>query len=382
DIRPFRIRHRSYGNITVHTDENTHYEIDGVSYGADEGLTQLDQMPAHTPLVALGRFDYRQKRFLAEEVYAGSSVPWQDSDILKGSVMARDGNELTVIGAIIELDDGRFQFNDEVTVEIDSATKVTKQGSSDQVEINDISVGQRILVLGTMRDENVMDASGSGLVRMRYSDVAGSVDQVSPLRVDLQHINRRNASRYDFQGTGIDSSHDAAANEYEIDSGLLSLNTLQIDEPVWVRGFPTPFGTAPEDFSAKTIIDASQVQAKMLLSYGKQGSVTAVVSLDTNGLLLDLDSASGRHYLSQAGVTTDLHDFASVPLIQPNDGHALYTISQHRRAHVYTRWEDFEQALESQISEGKQVVLVHSRGQFDLSELTLKSRNLVVRLSE
>ena len=31
DIRPFRIRNRSYGDITAHTNDDTHYEIDGVS---------------------------------------------------------------------------------------------------------------------------------------------------------------------------------------------------------------------------------------------------------------------------------------------------------------------------------------------------------------
>ncbi len=382
DIRPFRVRNRSYGEITAHTNDDTHFEIDGVSYGAAEGLKELDQLPTFTPLVTLGRFNYQQRRFLAEEVYAGSSVPWHDKDTLKGSVVARSGNLLTVLGATIEFDDGHFQFNDEVSVQIDDTTKVNKQGSSDPVSIADISIGQRVLVLGDMLDDNSMDATDDGLVRMRYSDVAGSVDQVSPLRVDLQHINRRNVLRYDFTGTGIDASHDADANEYEIDSGLLSLNTLEIAEPVWVRGFPTPYGTAPEDFTAKTIIDAGQVQAKMLLSYGEQGSTAAVVSLDSNGLLLDLDSASGRHFLKQAGIVTDLHDFASVPLIQPNDGRALYAISQRRKVDAYTRWEDFEQALNTQISEGRQVIFVHSKGEFNLSELIMTSRQLVVRLSE
>ncbi len=382
NIRPFRIRHRSFGNITVYTNGDTHYEIDGVSYGADAGLNELDQLPAFSPLVTLGRFDFQQRRFLAEEVYAGSSVPWHDRDILKGSVIARAGNRITVLGATIERDDGHFQFNDEVSVDIDSTTKVTKQGSSDPVNIDDISVGQKVVVLGEMLDDNTMDATDEGLVRMRYSDVAGSVDQVSPLSLDLQHINRRNVSRYDFSGTGIDSGHDAVANEYEIDSGLLSLNTLSVAEPIWVRGFPTQFATAPEDFTAKTVIDASQVVAKMLLSYGQTGSAMAIVSLDATGLLLDLNSASGRHFLKQAGIVTGLHDFASVPLILPNDGHALYAISQGRKVDTYTRWENFEQALNRHISDGRQVIFVHSKGEFSLSELTLKSRQVVVRLNQ
>ncbi len=94
---------------------------------------------------------------------------------------------------------------------------------------------------------------------MRYSHVSGLVASVSPLEVDLQHINRRMVERYDFTGTGITPDNDADPDRYQIDNGLLSLNSLGLAEPVRVLGFPTPFGTAPLDFTAKTIIDLSNL---------------------------------------------------------------------------------------------------------------------------
>ncbi len=67
---------------------------------------------------------------------------------------------------------------------------------------------------------------------MRYSDVSATVISVSPLQLDLKHINRRNVSRYDFNGTGSDASSDADPLQYEVDTGTLSLDNLNTDSAV------------------------------------------------------------------------------------------------------------------------------------------------------
>jgi hypothetical protein len=385
DIRPFRIRNRSYGNITVHTDAQTVCEINGDSYDADTGLTELNNLDLTTdiPMVVLGTFSHEQRRYLASEVFAGSSVPWNDKDILKGSVIARAENTLTVVGATIELDDGHFQFNDTVRVQIDDNTNVSKQGTTDSVNIVDLSVGQRVVILGEMTDDNNMNAAGeTGLVRMRYSDISGTVNTVSPLEMDLQHVNRRNVSRYDFTGTGIDADNDANAVQYEIETSTLPLDSLQTNSPVKVRGFPNSFGSAPADFTAKTIINVGQVATKMFMSYGRNGSASAVTSLDENGLLLDLDSAVGRHHLKQAGIVTDIHDLDSVPFIVPSDGKALYTISAGRSGDVFTDWNNFQAELNDLLVKGHQVIFAHIWGQYDATTLDLTSRHVVIRMSK
>lgn len=382
DIRPFRVRNHSFGTITVNTNEQTVYEINGVSHGSDTGLAELDNLDALTPVVVLGMYSHEHRRFLATEVFAGSSVPWDDKDILKGSIIARVDNTLTVLGATIELDDGKFHFNDSVMVQIDDTTRVNKQGTTDAVTIADLSVGQRVVILGDMTDDSNMDASTDGLVRMRYSDASGTVNTVSPLEMALQHINRRNVGRYNFEGTGIDSANDANPDQYEIDTSTLPLDSLQANDPVIVRGFPTAFGTAPADFSANTIIDVSQISTKMFIAYGKDGSAGAVVSLDENGLLLDLESAQKRHHLKQAGIITDLHDLVSVPLIIPEDGRSLYVISAGRSGDVVTSWDDFQAKLEALLQDGHQVIFAHVWGQYDATAPSLTSRHVVIRMSK
>ncbi len=384
NIRPFRIRHRDFGKITAHTNAQTVFEIDGVAYHQQAGLEVLAQQTGLTPVVTLGTFYFRERRFLAHQVYAGSSVPWGEKDVLKGSVIARNLNTLTVVGATVEFDDGHFVFNDEIEVLIDDSTRVTKQGDpGNHHVIDDISVGQRVTVIGELSDDgSTMNATGEGLVRMLYSHVTGLVASVSPLEVDLQHVNRRLVQRYNFSGTGIDPDNDADPEHYQIDSGLLSLNGLGLAEPVRVNGFPTPFGSAPLDFVAKTIIDLGGLPAKMLMSYGAAGSETAVQTLDESGMLLDLESATGRHHLKQAGVVTDIATLPGVPFIEPGPNAGLYAISQGRRVHVYLDWNRYQVALNELLTDGHKVVFVIAKGDYDAPGLLLTARQLITRITE
>ncbi|NNE64076.1 MAG: DUF4382 domain-containing protein [Gammaproteobacteria bacterium] len=321
-VRPFRVRQHDFGQLTAHTNDDTVFEIDGIAYGQQQGLEMLSRQTGFTPVVALGTVHLNPRRFLAHQVYAGSSVPWDNRDALKGSVIARSDNTLTVVGATVETDLGHFSFNDEIDVLVDSFTTVTKQGEPDNGHsIDDLSVGQKVTVLGNLSaDGQTLNATGDGLVRMRYSQISGLVASVSPLEIDLQHINRRMVTRYDFAGTGIDAANDADPHQYQIDTGLLNLNSLGAAEPVRVSGFPAAFGAAPLDFIAKTVVDLSQLPTAMFMAYGAGGSETAVVSLDKTGLLLDLGSTAGRHHLKTAGVITDISSLATVPFIQPAVG--------------------------------------------------------------
>ena len=382
-IRPFRVRHRDFGRINVSTDADTVFEIDGVSYAQQQGLEVLAQQGGLTPVVTLGTVGHGDRRYLARQVLAGSSVPWGEKDVVRGSVVARDGNTLTVLGATVEFDDGRFSFNDSIEVIIDAATRVTKQGDpGNHHAIGDISIGQKITAHGSLDDSgSSLDASGE-LVRMRYSHVSGLVTSVSPLEIGLQHVNRRMVERFDFSGTGVTPEQDADPDNYQIDSGLLGLATLNPNEPVRIKGFPTPFGSAPLDFTAKTIIDLSELPTRMLMSYGAAGSATAVERLDASGLLLDLASASGRHHLKQAGVITDIADLPSVPFIEPRAGQGLYAISQGRRVQVYVDWQDWRAALETQLAGGSRVVFVIARGSYDALGPTLSAAQVLVRLTE
>jgi hypothetical protein len=193
-IRPFHLRDGRFGSLTVTSRADTAYEVGGQSYQGDAGLAQLANKPVGTATIAIGNLNVATHAFEAEEVYAGSGVPFGASDTITGSVVARDGKTLTVRGATLARADGTFTFRDQVLVTLGGGTKVTRQLIGGPATITDISVGQRITVLGRLAQDadaiSTMDAT-CGLVRMPVSSVAGQVSQVNSgaLTVTLQTVS-------------------------------------------------------------------------------------------------------------------------------------------------------------------------------------------------
>ncbi len=383
-MRPFRHLQQRFGKLTAHVNNDTRYEIDGIAYGSDTGLTQLATLDTNSPMIVIGELQQvdDQRQFIASEVYAGSSVPWGDKDIVRGHVVARDGDLLTIRGASIVRADNSFIFNDTLQVQLDTNTKVLKQADTGSYTTDDISVGQRVTILGTFL--NTTDLSmllDADLVRMRFTSLRGQVLAVSPLAIDLQSIDLRRATIFDFSGTGIDAANDADINNYEIDTGSLTLANLQIGDPIKLRGFVTPFGTAPEDFTARTIADVKNMKANLIVGYG-DGSTSAISSIDENGLQLDLSDAGKLHHLSQAGVVTDLTTLDTMPLITPEEsGKGLFMISRAFATRLYVNYSNFQQALADDLANGRSVISVHAKGYYDGDQATLTARQINVRLS-
>lgn len=265
-IRPFfhpiRFGQRVFGSLRVQTNDQTFYEINGTAYQGADGLTVLDTMPQLTAVIAIGDLKFAPLRFEATEVYAGSSVPGGDLDVVRGVVTSRTADDKIVVkGATLFRTDGAVLFNDQVTVQLDASTSVAKQLSLGTFNIDDISVGQRITVFGTITNDQVSDlqmSAANGYARMRLSSVHGNVQQLpaddSIMTLNIDALNGRNVSIYDFSGTGQDAGSDADPANYEVDTGTLTTDNLLTGDVIAVRGFPTPFGSAPADFTARSII--------------------------------------------------------------------------------------------------------------------------------
>ena len=264
-IRPFfhriRLGDRVFGSLHVLTNDETIYEIDGVAYSGQDGLITLDTQPMFTAVIARGNLRFNPLRFEASEVYAGSSVPGGDKDVVRGTVTSRNASDQIVVkGATLFRTDGVIVFRDSVTVQLDESTTVTKQLNTGTFNIDDISVGQRISVFGTITNDQVSDlqmTAANGFARMRVSSLQGLVGLLpsvsNDLELNLNSINGRNIAIYDFTGTGLND--DAQAANYEVDTGSLSLDSIVISDEINVRGFPTAFGTAPADFVAQSVIE-------------------------------------------------------------------------------------------------------------------------------
>ncbi len=234
-IRPFRHRiHRDgrhFGTLTIMPNAETVYEVDGVTGKGSEGFHLLAQKSLLTAVIVFGELDIRNRVFKAHEVLVGSSVPGGDLDAVRGSVIAREGDTLTVRGATLLRGESAILLRHDVRVFVGSETLVTKQGhhadESDPLDQGDISVGQRITVSGTVSgtvtDGLTIDAT-EGRVRLLYASIAGTVNvhraDRFELEVTLKLINGRPVELYDFSGTGSDPS------AYVVATGGLGLESI------------------------------------------------------------------------------------------------------------------------------------------------------------
>ncbi len=393
-IRPFRhvISKQSdnpkkdFGVLTVTTTGDTAYEINGEAYVGREGITELDQLMLPAPVVAFGEIKLNPRRFVASEVRAGSSVPGSDSDILKGHVIAREGNVVTVRGATLIRDARSAIFRSDVTVTLGEDTKVVKQAHAvSDLDISAISVGQHVSILGKVTDRKAgqlkMDAT-TGLVRMRLTDLRGTVNSVETnLEMTLQTVDFRSVSIFNFAGTGSSSEFDADPDAYEVGIGSMDASHYQENDPVIVRGHVKTFGQAPVDFEAQTLIDVSARKASMNIGW-KPATTSPFKDISMDRLILNLDGVGDAHHIKQAGILIDLLTELPVDLavtVQANEsGKGLFAIKERKSVQVYTTFESFVEGLTERLDDGKAVKVLNAKGDYESEAATLVARKVTV----
>jgi hypothetical protein len=369
-----------FGTLTVITTQDTAFEIDGVSYQGAEGLSKLASKPFGTGTVAFGDQQMGFRRFVAQEVYAGSSLAFGTNDAVTGSVIARSGDNLTLRGATLVRKDGTVIFNDNVAVQLADSTIVTGQGTHGTVYTkNDISVGQHISALGTLSGSPgsyVLDAK-QGLVRMQATILTGTVNSLSSgsLDLNLQTINGRKVSLFNFAGTGTTSANDADPANYPVSTGTLSLSDISAGTPVRVRGLVRAFGQAPPDFTAWTIINTAALPATLFFDWNP-ASTTPFPSISPTGMTLTTAGVGPLHHVLRGWVWTDV--LPNSPVVQPKSAPlGLYAICYQGTVQLYTQFDTYSQALQTSLSSGNKARLLIAYGTFTDATTTLDATRVL-----
>lgn len=365
-LRPFRAGEPRFGSLSVWTTEKTHFELDGVCYEGSSGLAALAELPALTAVVAVGRYRLEPLRFVADEVLAGDSVPGGNLDVVGGMVTARSGDVLTVVGARLERASGRVSLGVTVSIQLDpESTRVTKQLTMDPQETGDISVGQALVAFGALSEsDGGVTLGDTTLVRMLRTKLDGAVVSAADgsLVLDLERIGNRDAGGFDFTGTG-GAGGDADPSAYEVDTGALDLSEFTAGDLVQVLGFPVPFGAAPPDFVAATIVDVSSIDAALAVVWRHHSEVEfSEVSADR--IVLDLGSVTPVHHVVRAWTVTDLTDFDSVALV-PAAESWVYALRDGPTVTVHAEFADFAAEIEQRLADGEHVRSVFATGMFD-----------------
>ena len=370
DIRPFHVRNGDFGQISAQTNDETHYEINGEEFTGTDGLNQLATLAVGEPVIIQGQIVTSERTFVAKEVFAGTSVPWDNMDAVRGVVVARSGDTLTVFGAHASIRGDSVVYRDRILVNLTDTTRISKQRGSDTVLTKmDLSVGTRLVATGSYDPNTATLDTSNGFARMGINSVKGQVTQAQPLQMQLTRINGRPVRIFDFSGTGQDPSMDVDPANFEIDTQQLTLNSVNVNDWLKVRGFFNAFAAAPSDYIATTLIDiAVDKRAAGFAAGWPNGSANAITEFNPDSLVFNTSNAIA--FVKIAGIPAINVASDSPFIVKPivND-RAVYAIKHIGldAIRVYHDFSEFSQALQQEVDNGLLILRTSGLGRYDES---------------
>ena len=371
-----------FGTLKVNTTDDTVFEVDGNVSQGSAGLADLAQQTPLTAVVVIGDVKFHPRRFEASEVHAGSSVAGGTMDVVTGNVTSRTGDVLTIKGATLIRQNGSVVFNDQAEVTIGDETLVRRQLGIEPLSKDDISVGQRITVFGSLINDQaqnlVLDAT-SGYARLLFTTLRATVVSTSPVTIDVQSIDGRRITLFDFTGTG--ASEDADPANYEIDTGTINLDNIATDDVVKVRGFVKPFAnTETADFSARTIVNVSALPGTLLVGWPDTSATAINIDENASNIALDLTGVGLFHHISRAGVVIDVTQLGIATTLQSDTANGMYFIRQNDVWQLHTSFANYLSDLQARLDDGAMVRGVGARGTFDDNSATMTVKSTTVYL--
>ncbi len=369
EVKPMRKKQGEFGQLNVATDEETLFEINGEVIANVDGVTTLALLPIDSPFVAYGSVD-ENKQFTANEILAGSSVEWAGKDGFRGVVTARTADSITVSGVVVSPEDQQAVHSQAFTLSLSETTQIT--GFNEQtLSADSLSTGQAIKAIGLFDDELNFDAA-DGIVQIKLSEVIGQVVQVEPLVIDVAKMNRKPVMTYDFTGTGLTLEQDADPDNYEVAHSVSSDN---ISESDWltVKGHVSDFGQAPADFTAKALIkkDLSAAHSNLKVKWN-EGTDSVSVDSETGSITWLLDDGSQK--MTMRGVPGNLAEQNPVTSISSASEDGRFALKQQGEKITYfALYSDFIGELSLQITAGKQVKQITSKGLYDGEAQAIKA---------
>jgi hypothetical protein len=388
NLRPFHEDAASSGQLVVHTTNTTRFEINGSVSSGIEGLTRLAALTDQPVTIAFGTIAGADHAFTARRVLAATSAEDAHRDYLSGNVISRTGNALVVAGlsARRSNEDSRVEISP-VAVTVGPSTLVTRDGQgAGTMSIGDISVGQRVEVFGELaRDQAghaTMDAS-NGRVRLNYTHLSGKVKATtSGMTLELLSIDGRSPARFNFAGTGGVPATDADPANYEVNTGALSTSGMLAGAYTRLFGFVTPFGAAPPDFAADTLLDFSELRAGLSINWGLGGAVapfsTSTPTRLTLNLANDLRGAIklGDRIINLSTLATGL------ALVPATEGQLTFAIAHRgsREVENFSSFADFSGELGTELNGTTAMFSLSAEGTFDAAGGTFTAKRLLVVL--
>jgi hypothetical protein len=142
---------------------------------------------------------------------------------------------------------------------------------------------------------------------------------------------------------------------------------LLTGRPMRAIGFVTPFGAAPPDFEARTLVGYAELRAQLAVGWGDAGTSAPFSSMNSTGLVLNLANPDIglRHHIHLGPVVIDLQSLAASPtIVGASTGRTMFVIATASGLHHYSDFAEFVDALTTSLS-GSRIVGFTASGAYD-----------------
>jgi Domain of unknown function (DUF4382) len=400
-VRPFFNAGGSQGQVVVNTTATTSFAINGTAYTGNAGLTALAALATGTLTAAYGAFDVSTQTFTASTVYAGSSIPGAGQDSVEGTVIARSAdNVLTVSRGIVfqpaSLGQfGQLSFSRQLAVTVAATTTVTEDGQAGPFTAQDISVGQHLQVFGTLGQDTsgnpTLDAT-NGSARLMVTPLWGDFSSTTGgvVTVALKTLDGLWPAFFDFTGTGTSSANDAVASAYTVGvPAALQIPAASAGTAIRFYGFVTPFGAAPPDFGALSLVNYTDTNAEFVAFWPRPGLTAPFVAplSATNVVISQSTLQSAAFEVVQIGPERfDPSTVSAGITLVPN---AAASSMQFAIAHwksftfdSYSSFSDLIAAVSTDLNGTTALVGIASTGPYDTGTGVLSVNKLIVALND
>jgi hypothetical protein len=399
NVRPFFNSSGTAGQFTVNTGATTTFSINNVSSTGSTGLTQLAAVAAGTIVLAYGTWDKTSQTFTASNVLAGASVAGMTHDSVEGTVLSRTGNTLTVADGVLfpletDGDADDMRWSRQLTATVGTGTTVSEDGQMGTFTIQDISVGQHLQLSGKFGQDSsgnpTLDATG-GSARLMQTTLSGTVtaSAANLVTVTLNSLDGQMPARFNFAGTGTSTANDASAAAYSVGvPTALSTNSLSVGAPVRFAGFVAPFGQAPPDFNASTLLSFAQTRALLDLKWPPSGSTAPFATLTSTELLITqaMLQTTTTHFIRIAFVASDPTTLTTgLELVPDPAAGSLWLSIAHIKSQSsenFSAFADFTAALKTDLNGTSAVVQIAADGPYDSTSGTMSIDQMVVLIDD
>jgi hypothetical protein len=389
-VRPFCSTSGTSGQLTVVTTASTNFTINGTAYTGSTGLAQLSSVAAGTVTAAYGSWNTTTASFTASTVLVGSSVPGASMDSVQGTVIARTADTVTLAGGLLNhAEQAGFSFSPEVSVTVGPSTTVSEIGVSGAFTIQDISVGQHAQFFGTLSGSpgSTTLSAIAGSAELSPTSVVGTVSSAAGnvVTLSLLSLDGRAPTAFSFAGTGTSSATDASAAAYTVAlPAALPASGLATGLPARFSGFVTPYGTAPPDFSAESLVNYAQTNALLQVRWSRPGVTMPFATLTGSELLISQASLQGSASDSVRIASVVLNPAASSAGLQiapdASASNVQYAIGhlQSRRIDSYSTFGDFVTALTAEFNGVNTALQIQALGPYDATSGVLQAEKMLV----